>query len=493
MTVPLPDDPSLEQLEKQAKELRAAVDAGDAGALALVGEYLPMPLTRDRRFPLADAQLVVARHHGFASWARLRRHLDIVAEYTRAPDQVEAFSDPADEFLRLACTNYGDDSPERRERARRLLAEHPDIPTSSVHAAAAVADVEQVQRFLDEDEALVSRQGGPYRWEPLLYLAYTRHDPSIDRDAVLATARLLLARGADPNAGYLWHGLPTPFTVLTGVFGGGEQGPVASPRHPHSLALARVLLEAGADPNDGQALYNRMFERDDDHLELLFAYGLGTGDGGPWRARLGDAVESPTEMLQQQLRWAVTHGLAARVRLLVEHGVDPNSPADGQTAVELALLTGHPDLADYLVAHGATPPTLSPVDAFIAAAAVADTETIAQLQRDHGEVAEQARVQRPGLMVQAAASGRSDVISLLAGFGWDVNCRARADGPIEQEWEAPLHIAAREGDVAMVELLLSLGADPQLRDCRFDSTPLGWSRHFNNAEVEAILAPLTND
>ena len=24
--------------------------------------------------------------------------------------------------------------------------------------------------------------------------------------------------GGDPNAGYLWHGLPTPFTVLTGVF-----------------------------------------------------------------------------------------------------------------------------------------------------------------------------------------------------------------------------------------------------------------------------------
>ena len=98
-----------------------------------------------------------------------------------------------------------------------------------------------------------------------------------------AAARLLLDAGADPNAGYLWHGLPTPFTALTGAFGEGELGPVRQPRHPHSLALARLLLEAGADPNDGQALYNRMFEPGNDHLELLLEFGLGTGDGGPWR------------------------------------------------------------------------------------------------------------------------------------------------------------------------------------------------------------------
>src|SRR5205823_10573375 len=108
-------------------------------------------------------------------------------------------------------------------------------------------------------------------------------DPAIGEAATLTSARMLLQAGADPNAGYLWHGLPASFTVLTGVFGEGELGPVRQPRHPHSLALARLLLEAGADPNDGQALYNRMFEPDDDHLELLFESGLGAGDGGPWQ------------------------------------------------------------------------------------------------------------------------------------------------------------------------------------------------------------------
>lgn len=40
-----------------------------------------------------------------------------------------------------------------------------------------------------------------------MYLTYARHDPEIAEDAVLTSARLLLDAGADPNAGYLWHGL----------------------------------------------------------------------------------------------------------------------------------------------------------------------------------------------------------------------------------------------------------------------------------------------
>src|SRR5205823_5417589 len=151
-------------------------------------------------------------------------------------------------------------------------------------------------------------------------------DPAIGEAATLTSARMLLQAGADPNAGYLWHGLPASFTVLTGAFGEGEAGPVRQPRHPHSLALARTLLDAGADPNDGQALYNRMFRPDDDHLVLLFGYGLGSATDGLWRRRLGGALETPAEMLSRQVSWAVSHGFADRLRLLVDHGVDVRSP-----------------------------------------------------------------------------------------------------------------------------------------------------------------------
>ena len=185
---------------------------------------------------------------------------------------------------------------------------------------------------------------------------------------VVDSARILLEHGADPNVGYLWHGLPSPFTALTGTFGEGELGPTLQPRHPHSLALARLLLEAGAEANDSQALYNRMFGDDDDHLVLLFEFGLGTGDGGPWRARLGDAIDSPEALLRAQLRWAVMHDQRSRVRLLLEHGVDPDTTfPDGRSAIEAAAMSGHREIVELLTERGAADARLDPVAAFIAA------------------------------------------------------------------------------------------------------------------------------
>jgi ankyrin repeat protein len=54
-----------------------------------------------------------------------------------------------------------------------------------------------------------------------------------------------------------------------------------------------------------------------------------------------------------------------------------------------------------------------------------------------------------------------------------------------------LHEAASTGDLAMAELLLSLGADPNLKDCSFDSTPLGWAEHAHHQHIIDLLAPLT--
>ena len=51
-----------------------------------------------------------------------------------------------------------------------------------------------------------------------------------------------------------------------------------------------------------------MFEASNEHLRLLFAYGLGRGSGGPWRARLGERQQEPAEMLADQLIWAVAQG-----------------------------------------------------------------------------------------------------------------------------------------------------------------------------------------
>ena len=313
-----------------------------------------------------------------------------------------------------------------------------------------------------------------------MYLAYARHDLTASESRLVDSVRILVEHGADPNVGYLWHGLPSPFTALTGAFGEGELGPRLQPRHPHSLELARVLLEAGAEANDSQALYNRMFGDDDDHLVLLFEFGLGTGDGGPWRARLGDAIDLPEALLRAQLRWAVMHDQRSRVRLLLEHGVDPDTTfPDGRSAVEAAEMSGHREISELLTERGATDARLDPVAAFIAAVFAHDPAALAF----DPEVVTRAKEVRPGLLVWAAARGDRDAVATLVALGFDVDAKARADMPIEQEWETALHAAVANGDAQLVVQLLAWGADPTIRDTRFDATPLGWARHGGHTEL----------
>ncbi len=484
-TARLPDDPDLAQLRRRAKELRDAARARDPQALELLAVHVGRLSDPVR---LAEAQLAVARAHGFASWARLKHHLEVVERYRRAPDEVGTPDDPADAFLALACLRYGDDdTPERWARAQALLT--PGLTRASLPVAAAAADADAVAAHLERDPDGARREGGPYRWEPLLYLAYARVDAA--EAAVVRTARLLLEAGADPDAGYLWHGLPTPFTALTGALGGGEG---AQPRHRHGYALARVLLDAGADPNDGQTLYNRQFEPDDSHLELLFRYGLGRGDGGPWRARLGPAADTPEEMLGRQLWWAVVHDLRERVRLLAAHGVDVRRPVTfdgsrtaGHTPATLAAVSGCPELAAELVRLGSPPPPQDGPDALVAAALAGDRSDVERLGRHVGE----ALRRRPGLVAWAAARGLRSAVPVLVELGFDVNALGRTDAPIEQPWETALHHAAITGDTGLARLLLDLGADPGVRDARFRGTPLDWARYAGQDEPADLLEPLT--
>jgi ankyrin repeat protein len=417
---------------------------------------------------------------------------DVLARYSRFPDRVTA-TGPADDFLRLACLCYADDDPARWAQAREILQASPGIVEGNVHVAAATGAAEELRRVLAADPAAARREGGPFGWAPLCYLAYARHDPAITERAALESARLLLDAGADPNAGYLWHGNCPPFTVLTGVFGEGEGGPARQPRHPHSLALARLLLAAGADPNDGQALYNRMFQPGNDHLELLLESGLGSGDGGPWRALLGDALDTPAEMVRGQLAWAITHGMAERVRLLVELGHPGlNAPFErSHTATVMAATTGHADLVDYLVAHGAPALNLEPPEAFVAAALAADRTHVDSLLAGNPGLLDQVRTARPALVTWAAACGAIPAVELLVELGFDVNALGRTDVPSDQPWQTALHKAAEDGNLELASTLLRLGADTGIRDARFGGTPLSWARHFGNDAMADLLAPLT--
>jgi hypothetical protein len=354
----------LGQLRNQAKDWLRRGRAGDAEALALLRKLHPHgeELAADpSRLRLADAQLALARAYDFPSWPKLREHLRMVEPWRRNPHRVTERTNPADELLRLACLSYGADDGVRPGRAAAVLAADPELAGANIFTAAATGSVTHLRRFIAADPAAAITEGGPHQWTPLLYLCFSRIPDAPPERSSLGCAGRLLDAGADPNAGFLWEGLAPPFTALTGAFGGGEDHQ-NQPPHQHALALARLLLDAGADPNDGQTLYNRMFEAPDEHLHLLFEYGLGKGDGGPWRRRLGEAQQSPTEMLADQLIWAVQFGRTERVATLLAHGVDPNAAGsghpthEGRSAYEWALMNGRSAIAALLEAAGARPP-----------------------------------------------------------------------------------------------------------------------------------------
>ena len=415
-------------------------------------------------------------------------HDDVVQRYARYPHQdgrAVGAGAPADDLLRLGCLLYGGDDVVRHAEARALLAAHPDLSATNMWTAASVGDVAATERLLAVDPAAANATGGPFRWEPLLYLTYSRIDSNAPGHDPLAVARLLLGAGADPNAGYLWDGI-YPFTALTGAFGGGEDR-TNQPPHRHALALARLLLEAGADPNDSQALYNRQFEPEADHLRLLVEFGLGTDRGGPWHARLNSGHGTPAQLLEDQVAVAAFDNRPEWARLALAAGADPDGLGTrhplrlGLTPYEAAVRRGNREVAELLRAGGATVSAVEPVEAFLSACMAGDRATVDGLLAERPALATEALTRRPDAILQAAELGRTDAIRLLADLGFEVNGRARI---------TPLHQAAYEGDVAVVEALLEAGADPGLRDSAYQATPFGWARHARRKEVMEILRKL---
>ncbi len=369
-SVPLPENPSLEHLKKQAKLLQELVRSGDEGALDMVREFHPRLGNLDESsdgitdFSRTNAQLVIARFYGFSGWSNLRAHVELAREHT-LPDPADRDEDPSkgadsgsvEEFVSLACVSYNPvDVHARLAEARRMLAGDPALASGSAAALAVTGDHLALADLVSADPSGVDLPTGPNNWPLVLYCTYSRVTPDGDRYSAVETLRLLLDRGADPNAGFLWHGLVPPFTALTGTLGRGEGD---QPRHPDWQVMARMLLEAGADPNDGQGLYNNGLagtaHDDPAHLEILSEFGLGRAHDGPWYRRFGDRLTAPSELLYDELEVAAWRNLPNRMRFLVGLGLDLDRPVgrSGQRPLQLALDAGHDEIVAILRSAGA--------------------------------------------------------------------------------------------------------------------------------------------
>jgi ankyrin repeat protein len=323
---PLPARPSLEQYKKQAKELLKFCHTADAEALRRVranhprfAKYSETEL-QNARLALADAQLVIAREHGFESWPKFAQRIEIINL------EMAARENPLAAFIEAAIWHGTLDG------AEAILAAHPEIARSSIHAAAILGDDAGLRRLIAVDPKCATRKEKPYGGDALVYLClskYLRLDKTRS-EAFVRAATALLDAGADPNTGFWAKDEHRDFeTALYGAAGVAQHE-----------ELTRLLLERGADPNEEETPYHSPESYDNGAVRALVESG-----------KL--SAESLTTML---LRKADMHDYDG-MKYLLEHGADPNRMTRWHyTALQQALRRDNSiELINILLDHGADP------------------------------------------------------------------------------------------------------------------------------------------
>jgi ankyrin repeat protein len=149
------------------------------------------------------------------------------------------------------------------------------------------------------------------------------------------------------------------------------------------------------------------------------------------------------------LVFAAMTGDFENTKLLLAHGANPSASAGGNTPLTAALTFGYPDIAQALIAAGAS-------------ATGVDSSGI-------------------NLLHWAAITNRPAVIPLLAAAGVELNAT-------DENGFTPLMYAATIdfGDIAVLQALLRAGADKTIPNAD-GRTPLEQARFFNHARIEAAL------
>jgi uncharacterized protein len=165
------------------------------------------------------------------------------------------------------------------------------------------------------------------------------------------------------------------------------------------------------------------------------------------------------------LHFAARQGSAASVRALVEAGADVNlrSPGDRTTALLMASLNGHFDLARYLLEHGADPNAVSQAGAgplyavlnvqWAPKAAYPQPRAYLQQQTTYLELAT--------LLLEAGADPNARLGRKVwySGYNFD-------QSGVDEVGATPFWRAAYASDVAAMRLLVAHGADPFIPSIR---------------------------
>ncbi len=485
----LPAHPSIEQYKNQAKDLLRDARLGLAETLARLQRNHPRfhPLSAEKLaaepVSLTDAQLILAREHGFLSWPKFAAHIETL----RLIREVEAITDPVAAFIDVAVIpRHTGHATGTLEHAELILARYPDVATASIHTAAILADEDAVRRFLTAEPSAATAKGGPLGWDPLTHLCFSRFlrlDASRS-EAFVRTAGALLDAGASANTG--WTELidqPTPReTIERAIY-----GVAAVAQH---VELTRLLLERGADPNDEETPYHVPENYDNAVLELLLQSGKFTPASLAIilirKADVHDfagmklALEHGADP-NLQSRWGITalhqalrrDNQLATIALLLDHGADPALiTREGFSATFIAAHRGRGDVLR-LFEERQIPLGLSGPATLLAALAQGDRDGISTLLSEQPALRTQLLAYGGSLLAPFSGNGNLEGVRCLLELGVPVDALyTEGDGYFEVARNSTaLHVAAWRARPAVVTELIARGADVNALDAR-GRTPL---------------------
>jgi ankyrin repeat protein len=525
----LPVRPHLEQYKKQAKELVKAWKAGDADAIARVRRNHPRfrsvadndlggaggglggrksgSKAAALHMGLADAQWVIASEHGFESWAKFAKHV----EASMRERAVASLSDPVAGFIAAACVpRDASHASGTLETAEAILAAHPDVVRNDIFVAAILGDDVEVRRFLKRDAGSATAKGGPYEWDALTHLSFSRY-LRLERGrsaGFVRTAKTLLDAGASAKTGF-WEmdHQPQPEweSVLYGAAG------VA-----HHAELTRLLLERGAEPNDEETPYHAPETYDNGALKVLVESGKMNEESlATMLLRKADwhDVEGMKYLLEhgadpnRMTRWhytALQHALRRdndikNIEVLLEHGADPllRNRLDGKTGVAMAARRGRGDVLEAFERRGIAM-EFEGVERLIAAGAKNDGKVVQAIAASESAIVRELLADGGTLLAEFAGVGNTEGVRELLDMGVSVAAlyeKGDAYFDIAPKSTA-LHVAAWRAWPATVELLIARGAPVNAQDGK-GRTPLAlavracvdsyWTSRRSPESVERLL------
>jgi ankyrin repeat protein len=455
----LPSRPSLEQLRHQAKDLLNSLKAADPEAIRRIREAHPRwsdatQAQPGARFSLADAQLVLAREYGFATWPKLKAHVDSLAAPTTDPFDAlkEAFHNDDAALVRRLLQEHPqfkakindptgpfDSPPITFVRSREMLdvllnagadinaksrwwaggfgllhSAKPDLATYAiqrgavvdVHAAARLGMIDKLRELVSSDPELVHARGGD--GQTPLHFAST-----------VEIAKYLLDHGADINARDIDHeSTPAQWMIR------------------ERQDIARDLVQCGCK------------------TDLLMSAALGDldlirkhldSDPDCIRMRVNDEWfpkrnhKSGGTIYQWALGWHVS-------------------------AHDVAKQFGHDDAFALLMER-------SPSDVkLLAACWQGDEATVTSLLKEHPDAAQTLLQAYQRHIADAARNNNTATVNVMLAAGLPVDARG-------QHGATPLHWSAFHGNAEMARAILAHNPPLEQRDADFNSTPLGWAIH----------------